>query len=166
MQTLIRQRQVRDVVRMRGGSLYDAIARLGKAGLIEATGTSREGARPERTVYAITEKGRAELFSLLREYVGARAEEYPVFPAGLAHAGHLSPAEMAELLRSRADELSTVIDGVDADLRSAREAGIPRGVMLETEYAQAVRRAELDWLRGVLADLESGELEWIGAEEA
>ncbi|WP_039793981.1 PadR family transcriptional regulator [Amycolatopsis alba] len=164
MQSLIRQRRIGDVVRMRGGSLYDAVVRLEKLGLAEVAGTSRDGARPERTVYGITEKGRAELRSLLSEYLGERADEYPVFPAALAHAHQLGRAEAGGLLRERAAELAVLIDKVEEDLRSAREAAVPRAVLLETEYAQVLRRAELGWLRGVLADLETGDLEWVELE--
>ncbi|GAA4541353.1 PadR family transcriptional regulator [Amycolatopsis samaneae] len=165
MQTLIRDRRVDDVVRLRGGSLYDTIPRLVELGLITATGTERAGARPERTVYAITDAGREELLSQLREYLGTRAEEFPVFAAGLAHWGHLAPAETRELLRGRADALAGLIERTDADLASAAAAGIPRPVLLETEYTQAMRRAELGWLRETVQDFESGELGWIPDDE-
>ncbi|WP_246257712.1 PadR family transcriptional regulator [Amycolatopsis anabasis] len=160
MQALIRDRHIADVVRMRGGSLYDAIARLTDLGLAEATGTSRAGARPERTVYAITDAGRAELRSLLREYLGTRAEEYPVFAAGLAHAGHLPRDEVQALLRTRADELEGRIEEVASNLAAALAAGIPKAVLLETDYAQALRRAELAWLRETLRAAEADELGW------
>jgi hypothetical protein len=37
-----------------------------------------------------------------------------------------------------------------------------RLLALETEYARALHAAELAWLRGVLADLRSGQLDWSG----
>ena len=40
---------------------------LGVGGLIEEVGAEREGRRPSRTVYAITDAGRDELGRLLRE---------------------------------------------------------------------------------------------------
>ncbi|OZM73391.1 hypothetical protein CFN78_11170 [Amycolatopsis antarctica] len=160
MRTLIRRRQVGDVVRMRGGSLYDAIARLDRLGLVEVAGTSRSGARPQRTVYAITAAGRAELHSLLREYLGTRAEEYPVFTAGLAHIGHLSHGEASELLHARSEALAEQVTRVDGDLVRVAAAGIPRAVVLEAEYAQTIRRAELTWLRGLIRDIDDGGLGW------
>lgn len=47
------------------GSLYGALGRMAAEGLIEAVCTQREGNLPERTVYAITGKGRAERARLL-----------------------------------------------------------------------------------------------------
>lgn len=170
MQSLIRQRHVGDVVRMRGGSLYDAIGRLSRVGLIEAAGTARMGARPERTVYSITEAGRTELHSLLRQYLGARVAEYPVFTAGLAHIGHLSHDEARELLSTRADALDEEVADVDTGLEHVAANGIPRAVVLEAEYTQVVRRAELRWLRELIRDIDNGALEWadlhLGAEQS
>ncbi|MFC3960923.1 PadR family transcriptional regulator [Nocardia jiangsuensis] len=165
MQALIRQRHVGDVVRLRGGSLYDAIARLDGIGLIEAVGSDRNGARPERTVYAITAAGRVQLTEQLREYLAEQAEEFPVFPAGLAHALHLPAPEVVALLRRRAAALTARIADVDADLGVATAAAVPRAVLLEAEYAQAVRRAELAWLDGIVTELESGALAWPELEE-
>lgn len=165
MQALIRQRHVGDVVRLRGGSLYDAIARLVRVGLVEAVCSLRNGARPERTVYAVTPAGRVQLTEQLREYLAEQAEEFPVFAAGLAHALHLPAAEVVALLRRRAAGLTARIADVDADLGVAAAAAVPRAVLLEAEYAQAVRRAELAWLDGIVTELESGALAWPELEE-
>src|SRR6516164_7437408 len=57
MQRLIRQRHNDAFLDLKRGSLYHAIERLERAGLIEVVETSREGRRPERTVYRLTESG-------------------------------------------------------------------------------------------------------------
>ena len=46
------------------GSLYGALRRMADEGVIEALRTERVGNLPERTVYAITDDGRRELFAL------------------------------------------------------------------------------------------------------
>jgi DNA-binding PadR family transcriptional regulator len=46
------------------GSLYGALQRMEKDGAIEIVRTEQEGNRPERTVYAITDKGRGELVAI------------------------------------------------------------------------------------------------------
>jgi DNA-binding PadR family transcriptional regulator len=43
------------------GSLYGAIKRMAKDGVIEEERTEQEGRLPTRTIYAITDKGRMEL---------------------------------------------------------------------------------------------------------
>src|SRR5512142_2898145 len=60
MQQVIRDRCIDHVVKVRAGSLYHTIERLHRSGLIQPMETGREGRRPERTVYAITEPGRDE----------------------------------------------------------------------------------------------------------
>src|SRR5947209_11951103 len=52
---------------LKRGSLYHAIGRLERAGLIAVVETTREGKRPERTVYRITDAGEGELSAWLRE---------------------------------------------------------------------------------------------------
>jgi DNA-binding PadR family transcriptional regulator len=60
MTTSLRERGKEDSIRLNFGSLYAVIKSLEKHGLIEATHTEREGNRPERIVYDITEAGRTE----------------------------------------------------------------------------------------------------------
>ena len=66
------------------GSLYTVVRNLERHGLIEATGSHRAGRRPERTEYAITDAGRAELRDWLRELVAVPEPEYPRFQAALS----------------------------------------------------------------------------------
>ena len=57
-------------IKFNHGSLYMVVGQLAKAGFISARETNREGQRPERTVYALTAAGRAELRDWLRELIG------------------------------------------------------------------------------------------------
>ena len=65
MQRLMQWRGKDDVVRVQRGSLYPAVERLMRAGLIEPLETERAGRRPERTVYQLTEEGRDTALSLI-----------------------------------------------------------------------------------------------------
>lgn len=165
LRAILRERHVGDVVRLRGGSIYDVIERLERTGHVAAVDTHRRGGRPERTLYALTGAGRDLLDKLVRAYVGTVADEYPVFAAGLAHVAHLGSAEAAALLTARADALERRWRETSAAVEHARDSGLPRLVLLETEYAQTARRAELEWLRGVVRDIESGALAWIDIDD-
>ena len=72
-------------MRVQRGSLYPAVERLAAAGLIEPAQTAREGRRPERTVYQITEAGReaAELWltTMMRTVHKNGFTEFPAAPA-------------------------------------------------------------------------------------
>jgi DNA-binding PadR family transcriptional regulator len=160
IQALVRERHVDQVVKMRGGSLYDAIGRLADAGLITTVNSERPGARPERTVYAITAEGAAVADALVRDYLRTPAQEYPVFVTGLAHILNLDPVTAAELLRERRNTIRTAHDRIARQL-AADTTDLPRVVTLEAEYAQALRGAELAWLDQVIRDIDAGALPWM-----
>ncbi|SHN08129.1 PadR family transcriptional regulator [Actinacidiphila paucisporea] len=160
IQALVRERHVDQVVKMRGGSLYDAIGRLADAGLITAVTSERAGARPERTVYAITAEGAAVADALVRDYLRTPAQDFPVFVTGLAHILNLDAATAADLLRQRRTAIQATYDQVAGRL-AADTADLPRVVTLEAEYAQALRVAEVAWLDRVIGDIDAGALPWL-----
>jgi DNA-binding PadR family transcriptional regulator len=60
MAATLRGRAKEDSIKLNYGSLYSVVDALVRHGLIEVSETVRDGRRPERTVYAITEPGRTE----------------------------------------------------------------------------------------------------------
>jgi DNA-binding PadR family transcriptional regulator len=159
MQRLIRQRKKDDFLDLKRGSLYHAIGRLQRAGLVEVVATTREGKRPERTVYRITERGSEELSAWMRELLANPARETSHFFAALSFIPVLEPRDALEQLEARAGLLQAEIAGMDSALRTLTPR-IGRVVLLELEYALAMRRAELEWVRAVTADLGGGQLAW------
>src|SRR5688500_6704785 len=77
MRVHLKERGHDQVIKLKGGSLYSTIDRLAAAGLIRAVETSREGRRPERTVYALTETGETEHLRWLRELIAEPVHEFP-----------------------------------------------------------------------------------------
>ncbi|MGI5237677.1 PadR family transcriptional regulator [Dactylosporangium sp. CA-139066] len=144
-------------VKIQWGSLYTVVQNLEKHGLVEAAHTAREGRRPERTVYEITEAGREEIVDWMREIVGVPEREYPRLRSGLSVLGILPPDEALYLLRKRIDVLDHQIKTEVAALEASAET-VPRLFTVEAEYGLALLRAEADWLRGLVAEIESGEL--------
>lgn len=159
MQQLIRERGKDTVVNVaQRNSVYQTVERLERAGLVEVAGTDRKSGRPERTVYRITPAGRETLQEWLHTMVSTPAREFPEFPAALAFLPVLAPGTVAALLRDRAERLEQALAAVD-DGRAAA-AAVPRLFLLEDEYRANQLRAELEWVRGLVDDLESGELTW------
>lgn len=159
LQRLVHERHTDDLLVLKRGSLYHAINRLNRHGLIEAVGTTREGRRPERTTYRLTEEGEEELLRRLRHLIAVPQRETPVFMASVSFLLHLSPEEAPERLEARATVLEAEIAGVTAALEMLVPR-VGRVSVLEVEYARALRQAELDWVRGVIADLRTGHLTW------
>jgi DNA-binding PadR family transcriptional regulator len=159
MKVLMQERGHDRVIKIKGASVYDVVERLNRLGFIQPLETSREGRRPERTVYSLTEAGREELLEWLRELISRPVAEYPQFGAALAFmAGIGNEKEAIGLLHWRAVALQAEIAAVEALIEGTVDRGIPRMFIVEEEYAQAMRRAELDFVRRLIADLESGEL--------
>ena len=170
MQRLIHQRHKDKLLDLRRGSLYHAIAQLQRAGLIEPVETRRAGRRPERTVYRLTRAGEDEVVAWLREILARPVPEPSPFLAAVGYLSRLTPEDVLAALRERAGaleaelaDLETTLHGGAAERNPVLRAlgpQITRVVLLENEYLRALRRAELEWVRALIEDLESGRLAW------
>ena len=166
MRHRIRVQEIDRVMKVTHGTLYSTVDRLAASGLIQPVETSREGRRPERTVYEITDLGRDQLLDALRDGLMRAAPDYPGLATALTFATLLDPDEVAELLERRAiaaeATLSGLNTGMDAALKQSRFQRMHMGRvhLIETEYLIALQRAELDWLRAVVADIREGRLSW------
>ena len=68
MAATMRTRGQDQSIRLNYGSLYGVVENLLKRGLLEEQEVVREGRRPERTVYRITDEGRAEFSRWIDEF--------------------------------------------------------------------------------------------------
>jgi DNA-binding PadR family transcriptional regulator len=159
MRVLMRERGHDRIVKARPASLYDAVARLETAELIEVKESGREGRRPERTVYGITHGGRTALREWIRDgLVDLDAPER--FVAALSFMYALPQDEVTELLAQRTGSLSELIDATERGLLDAVSNGVAPIFLSEERYSQALRVAELQWLQGFTEQLQDGTLQW------
>jgi DNA-binding PadR family transcriptional regulator len=157
----LRQRAKQESVRLNYGSLYAVVEALEKRGLITARETVREGKRPERTIYEITDAGSREMIDWMTELLGAPAKEYPQFMAGLSFLAALAPDDALGALRTRADVLGFQLAALRGGMRAASEAGLPRLFGLESEYEEQQLAAELHFVNGLIKDIASGDLDGL-----
>jgi DNA-binding PadR family transcriptional regulator len=136
------------------GSLYTVVANLEKHGFLEAIYVTRQGARPERTVYQITDAGRAELVAWTRDLIAEPEAEHTRFVAGLSVMAVLDPRDVVDLLRRRLQRLTESIDTLQAEVQEA--ADVPRLFLIEDEYRIAMTRAEAEWTRSLINELSAG----------
>jgi DNA-binding PadR family transcriptional regulator len=142
-------------MKIKWGSLYTVVQNLARHGLLEAAGSTRQGGRPERTIYRITDAGREELTDWVRELVSTPEPERLRFTAGLSVLAVLPPDEAARLLERRLALLEEELAGRrEALARHGRE--VPRLFLVEGEYELALREAETTWVRALLRQLTSG----------
>ncbi|MFJ9416986.1 PadR family transcriptional regulator [Streptomyces sp. NPDC101227] len=160
IQRLLRQWGKEQVVNVgQRAGLYRTIERLETGGLIAVRQTERDQQYPERTVYEVTEEGRAATREWLEQMLAAPRAEFPAFPAALSNMLLLTPDEAAPILERRAAQLHA--RRADLERQSAEAAtGLPRITLIENEYLIAVLDAEERWLQGVIGDLRDGSLTW------
>jgi DNA-binding PadR family transcriptional regulator len=161
MAALMKQRGKHESIKLRYGSLYTVIDLMLARDLIRARETSREGRRPERTVYALTESGYDALRDWMRDLLRDPLKEYPQFEAGLCLLPVLAPDEAVALLRDRALRLTgtaaqlqthlaeilgqdlSAVAGTQALPAALAGQKFPPLFVVEAEYRLALIKAEL-----------------------
>ena len=134
MASVLRERGKDQSIKINWGSLYTVVQNLEKHGFIEAAGTTRQGRRPERTVYEITDAGRRSCVDWLRELIAVPEREYPRFEAALSVLGVLPPGRGDRAAGAAARPAR------GGDRRGRRDAGrrssqrVPRLFLVEAEY--------------------------------
>jgi DNA-binding PadR family transcriptional regulator len=159
MQRLLHDRHKDEILALKRGSLYHAIGRLERTGLIEAVATTRDGRRPERTTYRLMPAGREALLGTLCKIVSTPRRESSEFMAAMAYLIHLTPEEAIALLEDRLRLLEEKMGQTDAVLKAA-SAWVARINLIETEYLLAMLRAERDWVAALVRDLRDALLAW------
>ena len=170
MQQLVKERGKDEVINVRQrASLYQTIERLLRAGLIQVRATQRAEKFPERTVYELSEEGRTTVMVWMQEMLSTPAQEFPEFPAALAHLPLLTPEDVQQQLEKRAVVLAAEIARIDAALSDVAQE-LPRLFLLEMEYLRTMHNSELAWVRTLIDELRSGVItwnaEWLAAAEA
>jgi DNA-binding PadR family transcriptional regulator len=160
MYQLLLERAEDRLLKVRRGTLYHAVDRLERDGLARAMRTERDGNRPERTTFDITESGRRTLLRRIGEMLATPANEYPEFPLAISEAHNLTRAQVIAALRSRMQALTDEQQAISSRLKALGGDRIPRLYWLDVDYDRAVREAEIGWLGAVIAELESGDLQW------
>ncbi|MBO9555738.1 PadR family transcriptional regulator [Cellulomonas sp.] len=162
MSMTLRERRKDESVRLNFGSLYSVVDSLVKHGLIEAASTEREGNRPTRTIYRLTDAGATEAVDWLSDLLRTPVKEFPQFEAALSFLPLLGPDDVARLLRMRVSALQVSITTLDAAREQARAQGLPSIFVLEADYDSALLHAELDFVVGLEASITDGTLEGVG----
>jgi DNA-binding PadR family transcriptional regulator len=148
-------------IKFNHGSLYMVIQQLAKAGFVAEQETSRDGQRPERTVYALTDAGRDELRDWLRELVEQPQHEYPAFVAALSLIAALPPGEVLGLLRARLERIARQQAEARALIDTSLADGVPGLFLIEEEYRLAVLEAESAFVGRLIERIADPATDWI-----
>ena len=158
-QTFIARSEDR-IVKVRPGSLYHTVERLERDGLIRSTGTEREGNRPERTSYEITDAGHDRMLERITEMLADWKYEYPEFPLAIAEAHNLPADTVIRLLQKRVLALRAQLELVGRAVDQVEGKNLERKYWLEASYLRALLEAETAWVEGLITELKNGTIDW------
>lgn len=159
MSRVLRHRRDDRLVAITHGTLYHTVARLEKQGLLAEVGVDRDGNRPERRTYTLTEAGRDCVADWVRREL-VRIDRPAEFRVALAEAHNLDAAEAARLLRERRRLLADDDAAHREGLGQARERGVPEQFLVEIDRQSILLAAELEWLDTLIHRIESGSVPW------
>ncbi|MBC8170851.1 MAG: PadR family transcriptional regulator [Anaerolineae bacterium] len=144
------------------GSIYRGLQQLAREGLLAEAGEEREGNRPPRTIYRITDEGQAELKNLLRKAWAEPALAADPVDMAMRLMMLLSPEEIRDLIQQRLAALaarSTQIDQTSCDvMKKVQQLPEGMGHIIEDlfEHRRYLLDAERRWMQYVQTRLEAG----------
>ncbi len=136
-------------------SIYSALRRLAKDGAVSIT-RERQGNTPERTVYHLTDRGRAILRDILFDALGYVGPEDRYFYLGIMFADALESGEIRAKLNERCAKLRAALERErkDIDNCTRQTPALPHLI----DMMNAGRRhleVELDYCQGLLTLLDA-----------
>jgi DNA-binding PadR family transcriptional regulator len=159
MLRLLRIRRDDRILTLTNGTMYHTVERLERAGLVTEVGVDRDGNRPERTTYGLTDAGDAAIDAWVRREL-PRIDRPTEFRVALAAAHELDRTTVALLLGERRAALLAHTAGIRDEVEAARTRGVPEQYMVEAERHLALAAADVAWLDSFLARLQDPDLAW------
>ena len=161
MAQLMRERYVDTRVNVKAGSLYHTVERLQGSGYIEVVDTQRDGRRPERTVYGMTEAGRDAFVERARQLLGDVVQEYPAYLSGLAVVDDLDKETVLLELEHRITRLRAAVAADRVVLERLESDKTPEIYWLDWRYSTDRRAFELEWTERLFEDLGTGRITFV-----
>lgn len=161
---LMRQRHDDHIVPITNGTLYHTVGRLERQGLLAEVGIDREGNRPERTTYTLTDAGNAAVVEWVRRELGVI--DHPVeFRVALAEAHNLPRDEVIALLQARLEALTAYRDVYRAGSTKAAAGSVHAQYLVEADRQRALLEADHDWLSAFIGRLAHPDFVWGSHEK-
>lgn len=161
MSTTLKERRKEHSIKLNFGSLYSVVESLLRRGMIDVRGAHREGNRPERTIYGITDEGEETMRSWLGAMLSTPAKDFPEFEAALSLMPVLAPDEVASLLGERLERLRSEREALAHLLQRGRDAAMPRLFTIEHDYELAVLDVEERFVGQLLTELRDGSFDGL-----
>lgn len=163
MVRLLKERGDDRLVPLQKGTIYHAVARLERDGLLAEVGVDRDGNRPERTTYTLRDAGRRAVERWVRAEL-PQIDRASDFRVALSEAHNLPRDEVMALLDRRRGLLLSSVDEHRAGLDKAATSETPEQFLVELQRQSALLDAELAWQDSLRARLADRSLAWGIAE--
>ncbi|MFC5405555.1 PadR family transcriptional regulator [Cohnella soli] len=145
--------------RVKDGSLYYAVDQLRQDGYIEVSETIPVPGdnRPDKTVYRITESGKAQLHDMLYAQMGQSFyPQHPLFMT-LPFVRHLDLERVEDLVLKQLEACQNRIDRIEGVL-DEKKTRLPRGSIFMIEGILRFNKTEKDWLEDMLVEARNARL--------
>ncbi len=156
---LLRARRDDRLVSITNGTMYHTVARLERSGMLAEVGVDRDGNRPERTTYTLTDAGAAAVTEWVRREL-PRIDRPEPFRVALAEAHNLDREEAVSLLRQRLALLTAKHAALVEGHAGAREKGVSAQYLVEVDRDEELTGAEVAWLERLIQRLDDPGFAW------
>jgi DNA-binding PadR family transcriptional regulator len=136
------------------GSIYHALTKLAQEGIVEVV----EGGKGSKTVYAITDEGRAEFTRQLNSYWREIMPIVDPFLVAVTFMDQLPKDELLAGIRERREILLAAFAMAERALAAKHQKGAPRHIDEALRLTSAEFRAQFDWLEDVAGRVERNEV--------
>jgi DNA-binding PadR family transcriptional regulator len=147
------------------GSIYGALKTLQQEGLIAVVDTERQGTRPARTTYRVTDEGEKEYHAMLRDaWWDAKPGPHPLLSA-VVQLPFSHRDDVVAALKARIHKLESDLTLIGRDIERILQGSgdprhdVPHHAAEVSRLTYALTEAELTWTRNLMARIESGDLD-------
>lgn len=162
IQQIMKEREMNRYIKFQKGSLYYAVEQLEKEGFIEVAGTVRDSKRPDRTIYHITDSGRAEFQNLLIDQYQRTDYYYDPIYAAMAFTCHGNNEDIVRALGQRVRDQETRVGILQRAYENHIDKNVPRVNLYILFAALQQARTQLRWMQMLCQDARDGRLGEVG----
>jgi DNA-binding PadR family transcriptional regulator len=159
MLRLMRLRHHDRLLTLTNGTFYHTVSRLERQGLLAEVRVDRDGKRPERTTYTMTDAGQRAVAEWVRSEL-PRIDRPTEFRVAISESHNIDREEVFALLSERRAALTGEQRLFAEGVARARERGVPEQYLIQTGRQAQLLDADLAWLDDFLLALEECRFPW------
>ncbi|MHA6532256.1 PadR family transcriptional regulator [Paenibacillus sp. BAC0078] len=158
---VMKERMMDQIMKLQTGSLYYAVDKLALDGHIEAVEVIRSSDRPDKTIYRITDKGKALFEQLIMQQIKKTDLIYQPLYTALSFSRHIDQSKVERLLEERIRETEHQVNYA-YQVYEEHISIVPRSALhlMYGRYEHTL--TELKWLKRLYEDVAARKLNDVG----